>query len=221
MKWLLPHGPYQGHGLLNRFRWAYLLVVLLAGFLVEPVFGSTRNVSLLGLFLYVIVFVGMVRLSHLPRRLELLCYGVIAVWSALSIGDHFYPDHAKSGALLTLSVVISAGALVITFTELMRPDVLTIDKLFGAIVGYFMIALVLALLYFQIELLTPGSFSMPNEDVNAADFLYFSLVTLTTLGYGDITPVSQMARMLAGLQAATGTLFIAILIGQIVGSIKR
>lgn len=220
MSWLLPHG--QGRpGLLGRYRWGYLLAVLLAAFMLEPLLGSSFGVSLAGLFLFLFVFAGVIRLAHLSFRVEVISYTIIAVWFAMSLLQHFHDSTLNERIQLALSVVLSLGALAVTFTELMRPDVLTIDKLFGAICGYFLIAISMALLYFQIEVLTPGSFNMPSGGKDVSEFLYFSLVTVTTLGYGEITPVSKIARILAGLEAAMGTLYIAILIGQIVGSIKR
>ena len=50
--------------------------------------------------------------------------------------------------------------------------------------------------------------------------MYFSLVTMTTLGYGEITPVAPIPRLLAGLQAATGTIYIAVFIGRVVSRFK-
>ncbi|MEM7176891.1 MAG: potassium channel family protein [Pseudomonadota bacterium] len=220
MSWLLPHG--QGRpGLLGRYRWGYLLAVLLATFLLEPLLGSGKGVSLMGLCLYLTVFAGMIRLAHLSRTVELVSYTIIGIWFVVSLVQHFNDSTLNERIQLAFSVALSLGALIVTFTELMRPDVLTVDKLFGAICGYFLIAVTLALLYYQIEVLTPGSFNLPPGEMDVSEFLYFSLVTVTTLGYGDITPVSKIARILAGLEAALGTLYIAILIGQIVGSIKR
>lgn len=54
-----------------------------------------------------------------------------------------------------------------------------------------------------------------------ADFLYYSFVTLTTLGFGDITPVTARARSLAVLEAVTGVLFVALLIARLVGMYSR
>ena len=66
---------------------------------------------------------------------------------------------------------------------------------------------------------SPGAFTLAADGDPFADLLYFSLVTITTLGYGDISPVAPFARISAGLEAATGTLYIAILIAHIVGSL--
>lgn len=67
------------------------------------------------------------------------------------------------------------------------------------------------------ETFQPGSFQMPQGTINQATFTYYSYVTLTTLGYGDITPISTPARSLALLEAMMGQLYLAVLIARLVG----
>ena len=68
-----------------------------------------------------------------------------------------------------------------------------------------------------VELLAPGAFHIPaGESLNSAGFVYFSFVTLATLGYGDLTPVNIVARNLAILEAITGQLYLVILISRLV-----
>lgn len=88
----------------------------------------------------------------------------------------------------------------------------------GAICVYFMIGLLWALIFSTLELLQPGSFQMPQgQGTELSHFSYYSYVTLTTLGYGDITPISPPARSLALLEAIMGPLYIAVLIARLVG----
>ena len=69
--------------------------------------------------------------------------------------------------------------------------------------------------------LSPGAFSFnvandPQASMEGFNGLYFSLITLCTVGYGDITPVSRVARMLAAMEALTGLLYVAVLIARLV-----
>jgi hypothetical protein len=102
-----------------------------------------------------------------------------------------------------------------------------LETIFGAIAGYLLLGLIWALLYGLLELSTPGAIRLgedlrfPGSGVVAADqldakLIYFSFVTLTTLGYGDVTPASAGAATLAMLQAVTGQLYIAVLIARLV-----
>jgi voltage-gated potassium channel Kch len=80
-------------------------------------------------------------------------------------------------------------------------------------------------LYNVIEAINPGSFvqtgAAPPATVPRPAFLYFSLITLTTVGYGDILPISPVARMLAALEGATGALYIAITVARLVAGYQR
>ena len=79
------------------------------------------------------------------------------------------------------------------------------------------------MLHGLVELLYPGSFQMPSGFSLSGDpgdeyaFIYYSFVTLTTLGYGDITPLSAFARTFAWMEAVVGQLFLAVLVARMVG----
>jgi voltage-gated potassium channel Kch len=82
-----------------------------------------------------------------------------------------------------------------------------------------MLGLLWSLAYRLVDTLTPGAFAFnATHEQSMADFsaFYFSFVTLTTVGYGDITPVSSVARMLAVMESMTGTLYVAVLIARLV-----
>ena len=72
----------------------------------------------------------------------------------------------------------------------------------------------------QIERSHPGSFLLPDGSDSWAIMLYYSLVTMTTLGYGDILPLTPLAMMAAGFEAVIGVLYIAVMVGSIVGNLK-
>jgi hypothetical protein len=90
-------------------------------------------------------------------------------------------------------------------------------RIAAAVAVYLLIGLIWARLYEVVELLAPGAFHIPaGESLSSAGFVYFSFVTLATLGYGDLTPVNIVARNLAVLEAITGQLYLVILISRLV-----
>ena len=89
------------------------------------------------------------------------------------------------------------------------------ELLSGAAAVYLLLGLVWAFIYRALDHLFIDSFSESNLSI--LDLIYFSLTTLTTLGYGDILPKNSLTRMLAVLEAAIGTLYLAILIGRLLG----
>lgn len=94
------------------------------------------------------------------------------------------------------------------------------NRLLGAVCVYLIFGILWAVLYHWLALLVPGAFagSAISSTTDLWEFVYYSFVTLTTLGYGEITPKSDLARTLAYLEAVTGVFYVAILVATLVGS---
>ena len=94
------------------------------------------------------------------------------------------------------------------------------NKIVGAICIYLLIGLVWTLSYLFIAQAIPGAFNGLQQAVwyeNFADVAYYSFVTLTTLGYGDISPVIPIARFLVYMEAIVGVFYMAILVASLIG----
>lgn len=97
--------------------------------------------------------------------------------------------------------------------------------IFGAVCGYLLLGIIWSLMYYAVETASPGSFNMPaptGADVATArldrdSLSYYSFITLATVGYGDVTPRTPLARTLAWVEAITGQLYLAILVAGLVG----
>ena len=131
---------------------------------------------------------------------------------------------SDSNELLLLSKTFSLGVLALVtfsiFLEVVRSKT-PIPKhvIWGAIAVYLLIGMSFAMLFQLTEVVTAGSFYYgvdPSKVLNFSDFIYFSYVTLATLGYGDIVPMTSQARSFAILEAITGSLYLAVLIAKIV-----
>lgn len=111
--------------------------------------------------------------------------------------------------------------VVISYSVVAR-QVLKTDRILAGICGYLLMGLFWSNLYFLIEILASDSFLDPSGGTMArTDFLYFSLSTLTTLGYGDVVPLSSPARILSVLESVCGVLYLAIFISALVASPKE
>lgn len=110
----------------------------------------------------------------------------------------------------------------VTYTLLrhvIRADRVDAEMIYGAVACYLLLGLIWTMLYTAIETLQPGSFALAatNKDPQLwDDLLYYSFVTLTTLGYGDVLPMSPRVRSLAILEAITGVFYVAILVARLV-----
>jgi voltage-gated potassium channel len=99
------------------------------------------------------------------------------------------------------------------------------DAILGAVCGYLLLGIIWSLVYSAVETASPGSFGMPAREaaeVAAARpdrgvLSYYSFITLATVGYGDVTPITPLTRTLAWIEAVTGQFYLAVLVAGIVG----
>jgi hypothetical protein len=161
----------------------------------------------------------------------LLISGIAAVWSE-SWWVFRVVATVALGALLTrwLAHFMSAGAFaswdaaadmialtslaLVILAKVLRSGTITSQRIQGAVAVYLLFGLIWANAYEWTESIHPNSFS--GADANGTSWTYYSFVTLTTMGYGDITPKHPLARSLATAEALTGQLYIAILISRLV-----
>ena len=112
-------------------------------------------------------------------------------------------------------------------SDVFKAPKVTKDSFCGVICVYFMIAIFYATIYKGLEYAMPGSFTnvrsmtYSNGDPSFFNLLYFSFITLATVGYGDITPLSALAKALTVLESTTGVFYIAILISHLIGHSQR
>jgi hypothetical protein len=105
----------------------------------------------------------------------------------------------------------------VTLARVFAPGPVTSHRLVGAVVAYLLLGLTWAYAYDWLEFMRPGSFYASGGVKEGAypTLLYYSFVTLTTVGYGDVTPISSAARALSNLESLVGVLYPAVLIGRL------
>ncbi len=116
--------------------------------------------------------------------------------------------------VLTVLFLLLVVALILS--HVLRAERVSREKIFGALSVYLIFGVVWGLVYMLEDFLVPGSFRYGEGVRTGAEMVYFSFVTLTTLGYGDIVPVSPSARALATLEALTGQLYLTVLVARLV-----
>jgi hypothetical protein len=198
---------------------ALLILLLLHFFVLTPgTFLGQAFQMIAALFLSFALLAGILALQQrMVRRLGILLVTVTIVFRAASV---------FGGASLfivgdTLFTLLSLSALIlIVFRQVSREGPVSAHTVRGAIALYLLIAILFAFLYGLTEELAPGAFTMPGSQAGAVarseTFYYFSIVTLTTVGFGDITAVHPFVRSLVMLEALIGQLYPAILIARLV-----
>jgi hypothetical protein len=206
--------------LIERWRYRFLLAVLLATILLQPLLHGLMFGQAILVLAYGAILTGGVYATHPQPWLSTLCSALAFVLVGLSWYLLFSGPSEFAVTLVAVTFLFGAFTASRTLITLVSAPAADADALAGAIFGYFLLVVVWALLFRAMDIWSPGAFALAADGEPFTELLYFSLVTITTLGYGDISPISPFARISAGLEAAMGTLYIAILIARIVGALS-
>lgn len=207
-------------------RFGYLLAGLTAYLLLGPlareIFGEMDGLILM-VALSSILVIGIFSLQE-SRLLFGIGIALAAIAVLLTVMDYFNARN-QILKLITLADVFIFFAISIALgvRHLFDEGPITLNRLMGGICIYILLGMCWSIIYMYLIWWRPDAFAglvldAPDNPV-FWDMIYFSFVTLTTLGYGDITPAEPMARALAYTEAVVGQLYIAILIGTLVGNI--
>lgn len=211
----------EAMALLERWRFSLLLVLLVGAFFLQPVADGTNVGRSLHLLFYAGIFGAVVHLSGEALGYTRFGAAIIVAWAGMSLLTTFVGGTGLGLVALIVTLLLVGWITACTVGLLFYEAKADGDALAGAVFGYFLLALLWSVLYVAIEASAPGSIGVDREVGHVrTEMLYFSLVTITTLGYGDILPISPFAKIAAGIEAALGTLYLAILIGRIVGALK-
>lgn len=211
--------------LVSTERRSKLLLISIVAFLVlAPILENTRTG---GFFLVLILYVTLVSATlelAANRILFLSAIPLAAASMILMMVSQFRPTQLikelNYGVLSAFLVLV----WVSLFAHLDHRTAFTSGKLYISVSLYFVMGLSWFAVYTLINELDPGSFTAGGVPLTpgaeAAGLAYFSFVTLTTLGYGDILPVHPVARMVAALEAVCGVLYIAITVSRLVAAYR-
>ncbi|MEM8835254.1 MAG: potassium channel family protein [Planctomycetota bacterium] len=127
--------------------------------------------------------------------------------------------HNNADLFIGISILpVVAMAWWRIMSHLLRGRAVTVASLIGTAAGFLLMSNLWAGLYALVMLDNPGAIhSADGSDTNFNDLIYFSMVTQTTLGYGDVVPISRLARALASLQAFAGLFFMGVIVARFAG----
>jgi len=151
------------------------------------------------------------------RRQVIVAIVLMGPAFVLTILKHVLPrNRGIEIAWMILNGLAIGFLVVMLLRRLFRTERVTADTLSSAISGYFLLGILWAFAYGILLWFDPAAFP-GGQEARTADLFYFSFVTLTTLGFGDITPVTDPAQTLTVLEAIVGQLYLAITVARLVG----
>jgi len=208
---------------INREKRSWLLLIsILLFFTLAPLLEGHKVGGLLLLLLLYITLVAATSELAEKRSLFISAIPIAIVSMILLLASHYYRTWAlvfASDLVLTAFLMLVSASL---FIYLGQRGQITRGRLLVSVSLYFLLGLSWFALYNLISTVAPGSFAEQGKPLTAeahwSTTLYFSLVTLTTLGYGDIVAIRPFARMIATLESSAGVLYIAITVARLVAA---
>jgi len=206
-------------------RFWLLLIALVALLIGYPYFENTRTGAFLGGVTALWALIGGVyAVRGNPRTFGVAL--VLALATAAASARAFLAGVRGDYVVEATFSAFYAFTTVAVFFEVIRTRRVTSDTLYGAVCVYLLVGMTFGSLYDLVETLHPGSFQInvltegPAE-IRWRTLIYFSFMTLTTIGLGDVTPVTTQTQSLASIEGVIGVLYVAVLIARVVGVYAR
>ncbi len=197
---------------------SYGLLLALLGVLYLTI-AIVDHQSLWGRF-FVSVLLGMVLLlafhtSHVRARGLTIGVVMVVIADTANLIQALFDRHGADGStFIMFALVLIAPAVILN--RIIRHETVGLETILGAICVYVLIGIAFAGIYAGVNDAEPAGFFAQHVVPNNVDFLYFSFVTITTVGYGDLTAGTSTGRVLVTFEALIGQIFLVTLVARLV-----
>jgi hypothetical protein len=191
-----------------------LLLALLVADLIVSAFSESGIGRLVTVLIYVATAVVAFRATTLrafPRAFLVVAFGLVALLAvAMAPLDN---DLAQTTGAASAALII-AGTLASVLGRVLQHERVTVQTIAGAVCSYLLIGFLFSMIYASLDHV--GSGQVFGRAVDPDEYAYFSFVTLTTVGFGDLTPVTTIAQRLAIIEAMAGQILLVTMIARLV-----
>jgi len=216
----MPQFEWPKHGFLS------LLVGLVSLIVVYPFFYELPFANLiLDIFISFILIFSIYSFSQKKQIITIALFFAVPAF-IISWSKYFFTNPFLSQIEIFFRILFFGYILIVLTIGVFKARKVTLNIIYGSICIYLLMGLTWAFIYSFLEAANPGSFNSALTDFGAnanpqegltLRLVYFSYVTLTTLGYGDIVPVTPPAQLIATMEAITGQFYLAILVARLIG----
>lgn len=211
---------YEGR---HRLSVVHLLIALTALFVVMPLVDRLAYGAIIETFAFTLVLLAAVNAIGGRRRIQFTAAALAAPALAAHWLHHLWPDALPVEVRLIADILFVSYVIVHLFRFVLRAPEVNVEVMCAAVCIFLLLAVAWAFLYTILARWEPNAFSITDGPAGAkptlAGFmaLYFSVQVITTITFGDVMPVSNIARMTTIVEATTGVFYMAILISRLVG----
>jgi len=204
---------------LHKDRFVFLIILIVALILLGPFLEGFIAISYFMELFFSFIFITTIYAATQKRNHTIIAV-ILTIPTLLSL---WFEDIAISKTLITIGYTcgstLFAFAAISILKFIFSHQAVTRQTISAAVAVYLLLALMWAFIYRLIAILYPASFAIAHGKLLDAEniYVYFSLVTITTLGYGDITPIGSQAISLAVLEAITGQIYLVVVVAWFVG----
>jgi hypothetical protein len=202
---------------------SFLLLALILLLMLFPMLEDLASPILLISAVAAVFVAGVIVVApgrgHIRSAVILAAVQIALTGASVGLAEESFWYLVGVSLALAATVVLIAYCIYCVLRYVLQAYAITHDQIYAGICVYLMLGFAFGSTYYLISILSPGCFVANNTRIaagGAPDLMYFSFVTLATLGYGDITPVTKIARFLAELEALAGMLYIAIFMARLV-----
>ena len=200
-------------------RFFFLLIMILAMLVGVPFIGDYSgfrivvDLTITGIFIAAMYAISDNK-NHVLLALFLIIPMFVDMWA-----DYFMSADRPLIVSQVCAILFLGFAIFHILNFIRKQKHVTREVIYASVVVYLLMAILWSNIYQMLETFAPGSFEMPGGQIqnDRILFLYFSLVTITTLGYGDMTPLTDRAAGLASVEALTGQIYLVVLVAWLVG----
>ena len=201
----------------SKERFLILMGLILALLVLGPILEQLVAIRILiDVFLTAIVLSMLIIVTHknimgqIGRLLAIIM--LISLWL-----KYFFNYSMFAATSMMVGVLFTIVVAAYTLAFIIKSEMVTREVIYAAMVFYLLVAQLWALVYTFLDLIDPASFNLPQGQSDFLLFEYYSFVTLTTLGYGDITPLTKVAKTFSVLEAVVGQLYLVVVVAWFVG----
>jgi hypothetical protein len=201
----------------NRYRFLFWsLLICLTIFMMAQSYAFDRLINAVLFFLVLIFTVSTLDKGTRARKFGFWIIGIELLLLALAV---VFKGNITAPFTGLLTFIVLLTAVVSMVKKLVRAKEVTSDLLFGALASYLLLGLVYSILMFALDQVIPEPLFAKNGAplVRNEEFLYFTFITYTTIGFGDIMPIHPVSQTMSAWIGVTGQIFNTVIIALLVG----